>query len=395
MSAMSQVSNVAGAIHADKQSDPVHRPGAQERLLILKDASKASTVTMDEFLGNFDKERDRKTAHPYLIQAVIQDAIRAAFEIPSVSIAPDMTLSIGELVGIVGHAHTLHLPSHTQQERDFFIAFRAVCRRRLLSLRRRDASGLQDVQRIIEAFSELKRLPELQKKYVIDSIHLLGKAIHPWQEEALMELWHLIERASDMNVAPFSFQVLDRKTAFAAAKSRLNAPEYHPDFDTPLGAGSRDSDGDLEAGRGDEIEITGPCAIPADMRASFQVREAMKHTLVKLDAELMARVNLLRRRDRMSFSERLTKALKSVLALGLEYSHGTHRLQGKGTHHKDEPKLSRPRHVAPGDFGLDGRPAAPEAASAAAATMAAQAAAEAADRHRQSLKKEVDSCCSE
>ena len=96
MSAMSQVSTVAGAIHADTQSDPVHRPGAQERLLILKDASKASTVTMDEFLGNFDKERDRKTAHPYLIQAVIQDAIRAAFEIPSVSIAPDMTLSIGE-----------------------------------------------------------------------------------------------------------------------------------------------------------------------------------------------------------------------------------------------------------------------------------------------------------
>ena len=207
-----------------------------------------------------------------------------------------------------------------------------------LSLRRRDASGLQDVQGIIEAFSELKRLPELQKKYVIDSINLLGKAIHPWQEEALMELWHLIERASDMNVAPFSFQVLDRKTAFAAAKSRLNAPEYHPDFDTPLGAGSRDSDGDPEAGRGDEIEITGPCAIPADMRASFQVREAMKHTLVKLDAELMARVNLLRRRDRMSFSERLNKALVSVLALRLEYSHGAHRLQGKGTHHKDEAK---------------------------------------------------------
>ena len=114
---MSQVSTVAGAIHADTQSDPVHRPGAQERLLILKDASKASTVTMDEFLGNFDKERDRKTAHPYLIQAVIQDAIRAAFEIPSVSIAPDMTLSIGELVGIVGHAHTLHkAPRRNQVE---------------------------------------------------------------------------------------------------------------------------------------------------------------------------------------------------------------------------------------------------------------------------------------
>lgn len=40
-------------------------------------------------------------------------------------------LSLGELVGVVEHAHTLHLPSHTQQERDFFIAFRSLCRQRL------------------------------------------------------------------------------------------------------------------------------------------------------------------------------------------------------------------------------------------------------------------------
>jgi hypothetical protein len=292
----------------------------QEWQQLLIKASKTSSASVDLWMDKFSQ----RSIHPFVIKPVLNDALRAAFEIPCVSICPQFVLSIGELIGVAEHAHTLHLPSHTQHERDYMTAFRAVCRQRMDLIRKPNSnsekpnsSGVPPDQRIAEmirALEHLKRLPELKKRYVEEIRKMLGQTLHGWQTEAIQMLWHLVEKAADMKLDLFSHQAqLTSRTRPATAESSTTprqrpapppSPTLHPDFDRPLGPLQSAS----EAVHGRSLSIYGPCRVPAIVQENMERVQA-------LEPEVIARVNVLRRRDRTHFTHTLTHALFSALAL--------------------------------------------------------------------------------
>jgi hypothetical protein len=293
----------------------------QERQQLLIKAAKTSSASIDQWMDKFSQ----RSIHPYVIKPVLNDALRGAFEIPCISICPQFVLSIGELIGVVEHAHTLHLPSHTQQERDYMTAFRAVCRQQIDLIRkpnsnseRPNTSGMPPDPRIAEmirALENLKRLPELQKRYLEEIRKMLGQTLHGWQTEALQMLWHLVEKAAVMKLDAFSHQAqLTSPTRPATAESNttprqrhplLPSPPLHPDFERPLGPSQSVSEAHVHER---PLSIYGPCRVPAIVQENMERVQA-------LEPEVIARVNVLRRRDRTHFTHTLTHALFSALAL--------------------------------------------------------------------------------
>ena len=344
----------------------------------VKDAANTKSADIDKFLVKLAETE----THPYVIQAVAKDAIRATFEVPSVPIGNAFVLSLGELVGVVRYAHTLHIPSHTQDERDNFITIRGACRQRLELFQQSTNSRqgtpvgsevLEVMRHVINAWNDLKRLPELKKKYLKDVTHALARMLEPWQSDSLQMMWHLVEKAAEMQIEPFSIQqVLGRSTSCSVVrKERKKGQSLHPDFDTPLGSirqpnlSAREEPSSIYA-------VTASFKMAKKLDSYSKTVMAQVHVLT-LDPELTAHINLLRRRDRCNVTEKLVKALAVSMTQRLKASFSTAHLPN------EKRKAAIPLHVL---TAKGAESFARQAASAEAAQAAAQTAAAEAEKHR-------------
>ena len=103
--------SLSHSLSHESQLSPERSHVKDDKLNVLREAAKnVSSFVIDDWIAKFSKNEE----HHYIILAVMLQAIKAAFEIPVISICPDFVLSLGELVGVVEYAQTLHFPHHTQ-----------------------------------------------------------------------------------------------------------------------------------------------------------------------------------------------------------------------------------------------------------------------------------------